>query len=76
MNSADTKSMNKEQLHGKLKELRGELFTLKQKMATEKVEDLSQFRKKRQDIARVLTEINARRHAQAGAKPVKAGAKK
>jgi ribosomal protein L29 len=65
MNSADTKSMNKEQLHGKLKELRGELFTLKQKMATEKVEDLSQFRKKRQDIARVLTEINARRHAAA-----------
>lgn len=63
MTPAEIKKLNPDQLKTKLREGRDELFALRQKNVTEKVADISSFKKKRKDIARVLTEMNARRHA-------------
>lgn len=48
--------------------LRKRLFELRAQAVTEKIEDTSQFRKVRKDIARVLTEANMRRRKAAAAK--------
>ncbi|HZW06392.1 MAG TPA: 50S ribosomal protein L29 [Phycisphaerales bacterium] len=63
--ASETTSMSKEQLHGTLKTRREELFKLRQQAVTDKVADTSSFKKSRKEIARLLTEINARRHAAA-----------
>jgi large subunit ribosomal protein L29 len=64
MTGAEVRKLNIDVLKGKLKEARQELFELRMKAATEKVEDNSRFRKSRKTVARLLTEVNARRHAQ------------
>lgn len=69
----ETKNLSKEQLHGKLKERREDQYKLRQQAVTDKVADTSSFKKTRKEIARLLTEINARRHAAANKD---AGAKK
>jgi ribosomal protein L29 len=63
MTPAEIKKLNPDQLKTKLREGRDELFAMRQKNVTEKVADISSFKKKRKDIARTLTEMNARRHA-------------
>ncbi len=59
--SADVKRMGEDQLGNELKSLRMRLFTLRSQSVTEKIEDSSQFGITKRNIARVLTEQNARR---------------
>ena len=59
----DTTKLSKEEIHGTLKTRREELFNRRQQAVTDKVADISSFKKSRKEIARLLTEINARRHA-------------
>ncbi|MBY0262219.1 MAG: 50S ribosomal protein L29 [Phycisphaerales bacterium] len=59
--SVDVKKMGDDQLGTELKSLRTRLFTLRSQAVTEKVEDSSQFGITKRNIARVLTEQNARR---------------
>lgn len=66
----ETKKLNDDQLKSKLRETRDELFGLRQKAVSEKVADSSVFKKKRAEIARTLTEMNARRLAKAPTKKV------
>jgi large subunit ribosomal protein L29 len=47
-------------IQDELKGLRRRLFDLRTQAVTEKVEDTSQFLKIRRDVARLLTELNAR----------------
>ncbi len=49
------RKMAPDQLRVREQELREELFKLKTQSATEKVKDVSQFRKIKKDIARILT---------------------
>ena len=49
------RKMAKDQLQERAEELRTELFKLKTQSATEKVKDVSQFKKIKKDIARILT---------------------
>jgi large subunit ribosomal protein L29 len=49
------RKMAPDQLAAREQEIRSELFTLKTRSATEKVKDLSQFKKLKKDIARILT---------------------
>jgi ribosomal protein L29 len=66
MAGTDLQKMEKSALHAKLKEARAELFKLGQQAVTAKVDKTHQFREHRKTIARLLTEINARRHRDAG----------
>jgi ribosomal protein L29 len=61
--ASETAKLSKEELHGTLKTRREELYKLRQQAVTDKVADSSSFKKSRKEIARLLTEINARRHA-------------
>lgn len=54
-----------EEIGEEIKQLREKLYTLRVQSVTEKVEDNSLFGKIRTDIARLLTEQNARRRAAA-----------
>jgi large subunit ribosomal protein L29 len=65
MEASEIRRMSDEELKGQLGVLRERLYRLRTQTVTEKVEDTSQLRKLRKDIARVLTEMNARRHAAA-----------
>ena len=49
------RKMAVDELQDRERELRKELFKLKTQSATEKVQDVSQFRKIKKDIARILT---------------------
>jgi large subunit ribosomal protein L29 len=49
------RKMAVDELKEREQELRTELFKLKTQSATEKVQDVSQFRKIKKDIARILT---------------------
>ena len=63
--ATETTKLSKEELHGTLKTRREEQFKLRQQAVTDKVADTSSFKKTRKEIARLLTEINSRRHAAA-----------
>lgn len=65
MKAKEVHAMKIEELNLEVKNLRSKLFDLRSQVVTEKVEDTSQFRKVRADIARLLTEVNARRKAAA-----------
>ncbi len=60
MDNKEIRSMREDELAGQLKTLRSKLFQLRQQAVTGKVEDVSQFRKVRKDIARALTEQRTR----------------
>lgn len=66
MTGAEARKLTDEQLSAEVEGLRGRLYTLRTQMTTEKVEDVSQFRKIRQNIARLMGERTARRHGKAG----------
>ncbi len=68
MKAKEVHAMKVEELHLEVKNLRAKLFDLRSQVVTEKVEDTSQFRKTRADIARLLTEANARTRAAAAKK--------
>jgi large subunit ribosomal protein L29 len=63
MTGKEVRAMSEDQLSGELGSLRQRLFTLRSQTVTEKVEDNSQFRKIRRDIARLMTVQNERRAA-------------
>lgn len=50
--------MNKEELSAKYKELKSKLLKLNFDLAANKLKDVSQIKKVKKDIARVLTAIN------------------
>ncbi len=58
---ADYRKLDGEQLTAEVTALRGKLHTLRTQATTEKVEDISQFKKIRKNIARALTEATSRR---------------
>lgn len=65
MKAKEVHAMKIEELHLEVKTLRSKLFDLRSQVVTEKVEDTSQFRKTRADIARLLTEVSVRSRAAA-----------
>lgn len=60
--------LSEEQIDVELKQLRARLFELRTQAVTEKIEDPTQFRKTRREVARLLTERSSRRVAGAGSK--------
>lgn len=60
--------LSEEQIDVELKQLRARLFELRTQAVTEKIEDPTQFRKTRREVARLLTERNSRRAVGAGSK--------
>lgn len=65
---SDFKKLDNEQLTAETAAMRSKFYTLRTQATTEKVEDISQFKKLRKNIARALTEATARRHAAAAKK--------
>jgi ribosomal protein L29 len=61
------RKMTDEELNVEVTNQRGKHFTLRSQMVTEKVEDHSQFREHRKNVARLLTEQSARGKAKSGA---------
>jgi large subunit ribosomal protein L29 len=67
MTGSEARAMTDEKLNGELVGLRRQLHTLRTQAVTEKVEDNSQFRKVRRDIARLLL-VQTERAAKAAGK--------
>lgn len=65
MTGDEVRKLDSEEIEVELKRLREKLFDLRQSTASEKVADNSRFRSLRRDVARLLTEQNARRRASA-----------
>jgi len=59
----EIRKMRDEEIGIELKRVRDKLYTLRSQTVTEKVEDTSQMRKLRRDVARLLTERRARQLA-------------
>jgi len=60
MNGTEARKLSKEEITSEATRLRMKLFELRQHLTTDKVEDNSQFKKIRRDVARLLTERSAR----------------
>ena len=67
MSLKDIAKLDDEELKKREQELRRHLYDLRVQVATDKVKDLSQFRKDKKDIARVLTLLRQRAQSKAGA---------
>lgn len=65
MKPVEVKKLSNDDLKGEATRLRRELFDLRCQLTTEKVADNSRIGKTRKDLARVLTEQNARKGANA-----------
>lgn len=65
MQMSEVRSMSGEELDTELDRLQRKLFDLRSQTVTEKIEDPSQFRKVKSDIARLKTEQTTRIRAQA-----------
>lgn len=79
MKAKEVHKLSDEEVKLETQRLRKRLFELRTQAVTEKIQDTSQFRKVRKDIARVLTEASARRLAtgrQAGAHRARKSTKK
>ena len=61
MKAKEVHKLSDEELTVESQRLRKRLYELRTQAVTEKIADTSQFGKVRKDIARVLTEISARR---------------
>lgn len=66
MKAVEVHKLNVEELKVESHRLRRKLFDLRAQTVTEKIEDTSQFRKLRKDLARVLTEAKARTNTAGG----------
>lgn len=60
MTGQEVRKMTDEELTLEIRTLRSKLHSLRTQVVTEKVEDVSSFKNARRDIARMLTERNAR----------------
>jgi ribosomal protein L29 len=63
MKAREVHKLSDEEIDVEVTRLRQRLFELRTQAVTEKIQDTSQFTKIRRDIARVLTEKNARQQA-------------
>ncbi len=61
MKAKEVHKLSSEELIVEVDRLRKRLFELRTQAVTEKIEDTSQFRKTRGDIARLMTERSTRR---------------
>jgi large subunit ribosomal protein L29 len=61
MKAAEVHKLNDEEITTELRRLSRKLFELRSQSVTEKIEDVSQFKKIRRDIARLQTERSSRR---------------
>lgn len=61
MKSTEVNKLRDDELAAEAKRLRKSIYDMRAATVTEKTKDSSQFRKNRKDLARVLTESNARR---------------
>ena len=60
MKADEVHKLNAEEIGSELKRLSRKLYDLRSQAVTEKIEDVSQFRKIRRDIARLMTERRSR----------------
>lgn len=60
MKANEVHKLNDEEIAVELRRLSRKLFDLRTQAVTEKIEDVSQFKKIRQDLARLKTERRAR----------------
>ena len=67
MKPAEIRELSAEDLQGKLKEARAELFNLRFQMATSQLDNTARVTTVKRDIARVQTEMRARKIAAAKA---------
>lgn len=63
MKGQEARALTEEKFNAELADLRGKLFSFRTQTVTEKVEDNSQFKKIRRDIARLMTVQTERRNA-------------
>ena len=63
MNYTEIKEKSLQELEGLLKEKKVELFELRMKLKTMQLQDTSQIRKTRKDIARIKTAIAQKKRA-------------
>ncbi len=63
MNYTEIKEKSLQELEGLLKDKKLELFSLRMKLKTMQLQDTSQIRKTRKDIARIKTAIAEKRRA-------------
>ena len=68
MSAAEVKKMSDEEIGVETARLRRRIYDLRCQTVTEKIEDPSQFKKTRREVARLLTEQRAREIAAQGAK--------
>lgn len=66
MKAAEAHKLSADEVKVETDRLRRKLFDLRTQTLTEKIEDTSQFRKTRRDLARLLTETNARARSESG----------
>lgn len=60
MNANEVRKLSSEEIDIEVQRLRRKLFDLRCQTVTEKIEDTSQFRKLKKDVARLLTERKVR----------------
>ncbi|HZW08695.1 MAG TPA: 50S ribosomal protein L29 [Phycisphaerales bacterium] len=65
MTGEEVRKLRDEEISIELKRLREKLYSLRSQTVTEKIEDTSQLRLIRRDVARLLTERRARELAKA-----------
>lgn len=70
MTGSEVKAMKDTEIATELKRLRMRLFDLRAQVVTGKVENTSEFRSARRDVARLLTEQRSRRPASGRVKKV------
>lgn len=68
MKAKEVHKLSSDELTVEVKRLRRWMFDLRTQAVTEKIEDTSQFKKTRRDIARLLTEQHARQASASSSK--------
>ena len=63
MKASEFKAMSKEDLTKKIAELKEELFNLRFRLATGQLDNVMQINSVKRDIARAMTELNAKMKA-------------
>ncbi len=63
MTGEEVRGLNDEEITLEIRRLRQRQYEMRSASVTEKVEDTSQFKKIRRDLARLLTEQNTRQRA-------------
>ena len=65
MKAKEVHKLKDEEIEIEVERLRRRIFDLRSQSVTEKIEDTSQFRKTRKDVARLLTEAQSRKAGKA-----------